>query len=112
VGLDITFVVKTLLAPDADIELVRPADADEALRSSTALSEAIEDARATADGRARLALAGAMANLPTWYAALEAEPSELVDRIVEQSKWSQYAYAFGMGPLTRLGLEQRAGGNP
>lgn len=108
-ALDINFVVKTLLAPDADIDLVKPRDA---AASTEVLTNAIEVARETPEGRARLALAGAVANIPGWYVAHEPEPTELADRIIAQSLWSQWAYTFGIGPNGRVDLEARAGGNP
>ncbi|MGP4012361.1 alpha/beta hydrolase family protein [Streptomyces sp. 4N124] len=111
-ALDIQFVVKTLLAPDADIDLVRPADPATAEAHAQALAAAVREARGSKEGRARLALAGAVANIPTWYSPFEPEPKDLVARITAQSLWVEFAYGLGLGPLGRLDLEARAGGNP
>ncbi|MFJ5262561.1 hypothetical protein ACIQAC_19050 [Streptomyces sp. NPDC088387] len=111
-ALDIQFVVKTLLAPGADIDLVRPADAATAAAHTEALASAVREARGTKEGRARLALAGAVANIPTWYSPFEPEPTQLTERIAAQSAWVEYAYGYGLGPTGRLDLEARAGGNP
>ena len=108
-ALDITFVVKTLLAPGKDIDLVK---ADDPAASTQALVDAVKKARKTKLGRARLALAGAVANIPTWYNAHAPEPEGLRARINAQSLWVQWAYIFGLGPNGRVDLEARTGGNP
>ena len=108
-ALDISFVVKTLLARGKDIDLVK---ADDPATSTQALVDAVTEARKTKLGRARLALVGAVANLPTWYAAHEQEPTGLRERINAQSLWVQWAYLSGLGPSGRVDLEERAGGNP
>lgn len=108
-ALDITFVVKTLLAPGKDIDLV---EANDPAASTQALLDAVTKARKTKLGRARLALAGAVANIPPWYAAHEPEPEGLRAQIEAQSMWVQWAYIFGLGPNGRVDLEERTGGNP
>jgi alpha/beta hydrolase fold len=108
-ALDITYAVKTLLAPGEDIELV---DAEHPVRSRNALVRAIEQAVKTPEGRARLALAGAFGNIAGWYSAHDPEPTRLADRIRQQALWLQWAYTWGLGPSARVNLEQRAGGNP
>ncbi|WBB64005.1 DUF6351 family protein [Streptomyces sp. WMMC500] len=111
-ALDIQFVVRTLLAPEAGIDLVRPADPDTAAADAAALAGAVAAARGTEAGRARLALAGAIANIPTAYSPFEPRPTGLAERIAAQSVWIETAYAQGLGPTGRLDLESRAGGNP
>ncbi|MFV0132008.1 DUF6351 family protein [Streptomyces sp. HMX87] len=111
-ALDIQFVVKTLLAPGADVDLVRPADPATATAHTEALAAAVREARGSKEGRARLALAGAIANIPTWYSPFEPRPTEPTDRIIAQSLWVEFAYGYGLGPTGRLDLEARAGGNP
>ena len=109
-ALDITFVVRTLLSPDHTVELVKAADPD---RTVAALSKAVTDALGTPEGRARLALAGAIGNIPTWDNAHNPQPTELAERIRQQATWTLLAYiASGPGPKGRLDLERRAGGNP
>ncbi|MFI9756591.1 hypothetical protein ACIHFB_01480 [Streptomyces sp. NPDC051963] len=111
-ALDIQFVVKTLLAPNAGIDLVRPTDPATAAAHAEALAAAVRDARGSAAGRARLALAGAVGNIPTWFSPFEPEPKKPAERIVAQSLWVEYAYGYGLGTTGRLDLEVRAGGNP
>lgn len=110
-ALDITYAIKILLVgkADQDIDLVRPSDPQ---RSQQVLDTAIENALKTKQGRARLALAGALANIPSWYSAHQAEPTSLEDRVQAQANWLRYAYVGGVGPVGRIDLEKRAGGNP
>ncbi|SBT45887.1 alpha/beta fold hydrolase [Micromonospora narathiwatensis] len=108
-GLDVLFAVRTLLAPDRDIDLVRP---DDPAGSAQALAEAIQQALTTRQGRARLALAAALNNVTGWYSAHETRPTDPVELTGNQAEWLQYAYGLGFGPPGRLDLERRAGGNP
>jgi pimeloyl-ACP methyl ester carboxylesterase len=107
--LDINFVVKTLLAPGEDIDLVR---ADNPVASRDALLAAIDRVRDTPEGQARLALAAAVGNVTGWYASLEPRPTELADWIRQQTQWVYFANVFGRGPVAMADIEQRAGGNP
>ncbi|MGH3648300.1 MAG: alpha/beta hydrolase family protein [Micromonosporaceae bacterium] len=106
--LDITFVVKTLLAPGEDIDLVKPRDPE---GSQQALQRAIDRAAATPQGRARLALAASLNNVTGWYSARLPEPGSATERILQQKEWLKNAYAF-LGTVARVDLERRAGGNP
>ncbi|MGH3738623.1 MAG: DUF6351 family protein [Micromonosporaceae bacterium] len=107
VVLDSTYVVKHLLAPGEDIDLVRPRDPD---ASYQALSDALDRALLTPRGRARVALAAAMANVPGWYSAKLPEPALPVDRIRGQQQVLKAMVL--LGTYERVGLEQTAGGNP
>ncbi|MEQ7128294.1 hypothetical protein ABN034_27705 [Actinopolymorpha sp. B11F2] len=107
-ALDVGFVVKTLLAPGEDIELVR---ADDPQGSTERLLAAAQRARQSAEGRARLALAGAVGNLPTWFSAHDPEPTELARQLEQQAAWVE-GQLGGLGPIGRVDLEARTGGNP
>lgn len=107
-SLDITFAIRTLLAPSADIDLVRPRDP---MGSAQALQAAVDEALTTPEGRARLALAGALGNVPSWNSALQPEPAGLVDRIRQMAELAGM-HIWTFGPPARGDLEQRAGGNP
>lgn len=107
--LDVNFAIKVLLAPGEDIELVRAADP---ARSRDALAAAVERALATPQGRARLALAGALNNITGWYSAHQPRPAELTEWIRQQAAWIANAYVIGRGPVARADIERRAGGNP
>nr|CTQ95326.1 putative membrane protein [Kibdelosporangium sp. MJ126-NF4] len=106
-GLDIAFVVKTLLAEGKDIDLVKARDPK---ASTAALQAAVDGAHHDNAGRARIALAAALGNIPGWYNAHAERPQ---DAIADQAKWIHSAYISGMGPEKgREDLERRAGGNP
>jgi pimeloyl-ACP methyl ester carboxylesterase len=107
--LDVNFVVKILLAPGENIELV---NADDPAHSADALVAAVDRALATPQGRARVALAGAMNNIVGWYSALQPRPVDMTEWIRQQAAWIQGAYISGRGPVARADIERRAGGNP
>lgn len=108
-ALDINFAVKTLLAPEQDIELVRVSDP---ARSTQALVQAVEQALSSPQGRARLALVSAFNNVAGWYSAHQPRPTDMTDWIRQQAAWIQNAYIVGIGPSARVDLEAKAGGNP
>jgi len=108
VALDVTFALKTLLAPGEQIDLVRVADP---ARGVELLRAAVDRALTTPQGRARLALAGALGDVPDWNTAHHARPTELLDRIRQQAAATRDVYVDAFGPAARPDLERRAGGN-
>ena len=106
--LDVNFAIKTLLAPGQDIPLVRASDPG---RSADLLAQAVEQAQATPQGRARLALAGALNNIVGWFSAHDPRPSDPLEWSREQATWIEQGYIRGRGPVARADLERRAGGN-
>jgi pimeloyl-ACP methyl ester carboxylesterase len=111
-ALDMSFAIKTLLTPEAagqDIELVRASDP---ARSTELLAQAIEQALTTPEGRARLALTGALNNVAGWYFGHEPQPADMEERIRQQAMWVENAYVKSFGPSGRVDLEAKAGGNP
>lgn len=109
VSLDITFAIRTLLAPGQDIDLVRPTDP---AGSVQALTAAVEQAKATPQGRARIALASSFGNLDGWNSAHQPKPAGLAEQIVDQAVIDQLIFIGAFGPAGRVDLERRAGGNP
>jgi pimeloyl-ACP methyl ester carboxylesterase len=107
--LDLNFAVRTLLAPDQDIDIVRPRDP---VASMNALAAAVDRAMTTPQGRARLALVASFGNITGWYSAHLPRPTEMDERIRNQAQWIKNAFIFGLGPMARADLEHRAGGNP
>lgn len=105
-GLDGAFVFKTLLAPDDDaIELVNVSD--ERARSAAA-SAVLEEARGTPEGRARIALAAAVAQIPGWVQQGAERPA--ADD--HEAQLDQQASVFMFSVFSpREPLEARAGGN-
>jgi hypothetical protein len=113
--LDGEYAIARLLAPSEPVQLVGFAGAADAVQTAKVLDAAARQAQATGSGRARLALAMAFSNVPTWapgavmpgpkaYAAQEAQ---------------QFAFEFSGTSTTleevelfRASMEQAAGGNP
>jgi len=108
-ALDITFALRTLLAPGTDIDLVRPRDA---AASVAALNAAVERAKTTPDGRARLALANSFGNVDGWNSAYEPKPAGVDEQILQQAAIDELFFVGTFGPGGRVDLERRAGGNP
>jgi hypothetical protein len=108
-ALDGEFVFKTLLAPGTGLQVVNIANPT----ANFELSEKIlAEAQASPQGRARLALVGAVSDLPGWFTPLSPEPAanDYVAQEANQFLWDQqvdfpFIFAF------RAELEARAQGN-
>jgi pimeloyl-ACP methyl ester carboxylesterase len=103
-ALDGAFALKTLLAADSDIRVVR---VDDDMANGARVSKVIARATGTAEGRARLALASALAQLPPWAGANAQAPS--ADDVEAQVDEAASAFAKGVF-LPRVDQERRAGG--
>lgn len=108
-GLDVTFAVRTLLTDDQRLELVKAADPQ---HSVAVLRQGVQTALTTPEGRAKLALIGAIGGLPAWATAHTAAPTDLAEGIRQQAWWTEAAYVASLGPTGRADIESRAGGNP
>ncbi|WP_313821315.1 hypothetical protein [Citricoccus sp.] len=105
-SLDGTFALRTLLAPgDERLHLVNVSD--EAERQA-AFREVLDAAQETPEGRARIALAASLAQIPPWTQAGDEKPSAR-DWAAQQDQLYQ-AFMFGV-VSPRQPLEDRAGGN-
>jgi pimeloyl-ACP methyl ester carboxylesterase len=117
-NLDLQYAIKTLLAADPDPAVSVPASQLELVhitnwQANVALANAaVTAAQQTPRGRARLALAGALFNLPDWYEEGTRRPAreDYAQRQENQFRALQFQLAFIFG--FRSDLEQRAGGNP
>src|SRR5260221_14012481 len=106
-ALDSEVAFKTLLAPGLQVvNIVNP------LANLELAEEVIAQAQATPQGRARIALAGALGNLPGWFNPLSPEPAptDFAGQETNQFLWQQmvdllFVFAF------RAELEARAQGN-
>ncbi|MDG4857880.1 prolyl oligopeptidase family serine peptidase [Streptomyces sp. T-3] len=111
--LDPTFVLKTLLAAGSDIPLTGFADQAAAMSAAGALTTKVDAAQGTAQGRARIALAAALHNIPGYNQPSQTEPAP-ADWDTQQA--NQYAAIKGLIQLPafswRQESESRAGGNP
>jgi pimeloyl-ACP methyl ester carboxylesterase len=109
-GLDAEFVIKQLLAPSSTVQLVRITNPGLNFFLS---QQIIANAQTTPQGRARLALAAAVGDLPGWFSAATPEPAatDYATQELNQFRWisqvdGPFLFAF------RAELEARAGGNP
>ena len=108
-ALDSEFAFKTLLAPGTGLQVVNIADPI----ANLDLAETIlAEAQATPQGQARIALAGALSDLPGWFTPLSPEPAptDFAGQEANQFLWDQqvdfpFVFAF------RAELEARAQGN-
>jgi pimeloyl-ACP methyl ester carboxylesterase len=107
--LDVSFAIRTLLAPTEDIELVHVTDADAAI---TKLHNAINSALSKPDGPAKLALIAALGDIPGWTTANLPRSTDTATQIAQQATLLSIIAVDTFGPRARVDLEQRAGGNP
>ena len=113
--LDGEYAMAKLLAPAVPIKLVRFANPDEGLATGKQFDAIAQQAQSTAQGRARLALAMAFLNVPTW-APGQAMPAAGDYAAQEQQQFDiQFSGAFTTMDFIESGrpwIEQAAGGNP
>jgi pimeloyl-ACP methyl ester carboxylesterase len=112
--LDGEYAMAKLLAPAAPIKLVRFANPDEGLATGKQFDAIAQQAQSTPQGRARLALAMAFLNVPTWAPG---QPMPPVDDYAAQEQQQfdiQFSGAFTTMDFIESGrpwIEQAAGGN-
>ncbi|GAA4055497.1 hypothetical protein [Actinomadura miaoliensis] len=105
--LDAAWALKTLVDPGSPLSLV---DITDTAAEQAALTDLIGRAKATPQGRARIALAAAFAQVPAWNdpASPEPDPDDL-DALVDG--WSA-GLPFAVGAQVRAPYEQFLDGNP
>jgi pimeloyl-ACP methyl ester carboxylesterase len=108
-ALDGAFAFETLLARGTGLQLVNITSPDANL---TLAEQILAAAQATPQGRARIALAAALGDLPGWFFPTSSEParSDFTSQEANQFLWDEqvdfpFVFAF------RAELEARAGGN-
>lgn len=108
-SLDAAFAFRTLLAPgEPALRLVGFASAADESRMTAAAERILGTAQRTAEGRARIALAAAFAQISTWSVPGTEEPARH-DWAGQQAQ--QYAWFMPTVFSPRYPLERRAGGN-
>jgi hypothetical protein len=109
-GLDGAYAFKTLLAPNAGLQLVHITDPDANLQAANAAIAALPQ---TPQTRARIALVAALGDLPGWFLPTNPEPAatDYNAMVVAQAQWES-RIDFGFAFSYRAELEKRAGGNP
>ncbi|MFG1665831.1 alpha/beta hydrolase family protein [Streptomyces sp. Y7] len=110
--LDPVFALRTLLAPDSDVPLVNIGSQSAADAAADALTDVVDSAQTTAEGRARIALAAALHNIPVWNQPTQTRPAA-TDWDAQQA--NQYEAVKGLLKIAafnrRQESEARAGGN-
>ena len=112
--LDGEYAIAKLLAPAMPIKLVRFANPDDGLATGKQFDAVAQQAQSTPEGRARLALAMAFLNVPTW-APGQPMPAPGDYAAQEQQQFDiQFSGAFTTMDFLESGrpsIEQAAGGN-
>jgi pimeloyl-ACP methyl ester carboxylesterase len=109
-GLDGAYAFKTLLAPRSTLQLVDITDPAANAQQAIALFNQVGT---TPAGEARIALVGALSDVPGWFDTTRPAPAptDFAAWAVAQAQWeSRVDFAFEFG--YRAELEKRAGGNP
>ncbi|MHB1432208.1 MAG: alpha/beta hydrolase family protein [Streptosporangiaceae bacterium] len=107
-ALDAAVAVQQLIDPSAQVvNITNP------LANLTGVEQSAAAAQATAEGRARIALAAALADTPGWYTPLSPQPApnNYSAQEANQYQWDaniDFPFIFAF----RAELEARAGGNP
>lgn len=103
-GLDGAFATATLIAPNSGLSLVNVADD---MANGRKAMGAVEAARQTREGRARIALAGVLGGIPGWTRPEGSDPA--VDDV--EAQVDEIAATLVMGTfMPRSDQESRAGG--
>jgi pimeloyl-ACP methyl ester carboxylesterase len=112
--LDGEYALAKLLAPAVPIKLVRFANPDEGLATGKQFDAIAQQAQSTPEGRARLALAMAFMNVPTWAPGQPMPPAYDYAAQEQQQFDIQFSGAFTTMDFIESGrpwIEQAAGGN-
>ena len=109
------YALAQLLLPGQQVQLVRFADAGQALATAGTLGQAAALAQQSAAGRARLALAMAFLNVPPWAAGMTS-PAPAGDPSAQESAQYQVEFAGSFTALdftefARPSIDQAAGGS-
>jgi len=108
--LDMAFAVEQLLGADTGLRVIGIDDPAGNLEIATRL---LEEAQASPEGRARLAMVAAIGNVPGWFDATAPAPpaDDFTAQQLEQYKWYEQVVFLVLFSL-RSQIEQQAGGNP
>lgn len=109
--LDAEYTIARLLLPDTPVKLVDFASEAEGAVTGRQLTDAVVSAQKTPEGRARIALAAAYLNLPTW-ASGEDRPAagEWEEQQAQQYSWLAQGILNRVVPA-RFHIEKALGGN-
>ena len=110
-GLDSEFALLTLQFPGA-FKILNFTSAADVLTNYGKALQLLAQAQMTPQGKARIALSAALADVPGWFdpASLEPAANDYVAQEINQFKWDN-SPNFAFGFFGRAELEARAGGN-
>jgi pimeloyl-ACP methyl ester carboxylesterase len=109
--LDPLFAIRTLLAPGSTAPLAGLPDQATALASVAELTAAVDAAQATPTGRARIALAAALHNIPAWTDPTQPEPATGDHDTAQANQFATLHGTIYVGLSWRQEAEEHAGGN-
>jgi hypothetical protein len=109
--LDPLFAIKTLLAPGSTGPLVRIPDQATAFATIGELTAALDTAQTSPAGRARIALAAALHNIPAWTDPALPEPAPGDHDTAQLNQFQVLHLTIFVGQSWRQEAETRAGGN-
>ena len=109
--LDGAHAIATLLAPGQQIKLADFASLGEAFATTTALSTAVQQAQATPAGRARVALAAALYQVPSWLPG-QPPPAPGDANAVQLGLYQSLLQILPFVTPGRFDIETAMGGNP
>lgn len=106
--LDGEHAIAQLLADDPDVQLVDYANASEAQTAARQLTDAVTTGQQSAQGRARVALAAALMQVPDWISGPK-PPTGYAEQELQEFEWMPMMLGFTISG--RPWIEQSAGGN-
>ncbi|MFE0020868.1 alpha/beta hydrolase family protein [Amycolatopsis sp. NPDC059021] len=109
--LDAAYAVKTLLAPDTSVPLTGLGDQATATNAAATMTGVVNTAQNTPQGRARLALAAALHNIPGYNDPGQPRPAEHDWPAQQQNQYQAFTRFFTAAMNWRQEAETRAGGN-
>jgi len=109
--LDPLFAIRTLLTPGSTTPLVRLPDQATAFAAIQQLTAALDAAQTTPEGRARIALAAALHNIPAWTDAAQPEPAPGDHDAAQLNQFGVLHLTIFVGLSWRQEAEEHAGGN-
>jgi pimeloyl-ACP methyl ester carboxylesterase len=109
-GLDSEFAFRTLLAPA--VKIVGFDSFGDTLANFSVASAALAAAQASPQGRARIALSAALADIPGWFDPASPQPTDYATQELNQFAWdTSIDFKFAFFGRAELEAPTRAGGN-
>lgn len=109
--LDGAHAIATLLAPGQEIKLADFANLGEGFAATAALTAAVQQGQATAEGRARVALAAALYQVPSWQPG-QPPPAPGDPDAVQLGLYQSLLQLLPFVTPARFDIETTMGGNP